>query len=98
MKVSEVTENELAKYMRIELDEDPEEITAVLKPIISAAKSYIKSYTGQEQEFIDSKEDFVIVLYVLACEMYENRTFTVEKEKLNPLIKSILDMHCINLL
>lgn len=95
MKFSEITEEDIVAYM----NEDIEDVDIrVIRPILLGAKSYIKSYTGQKEEFLDTKEDTIIALYVIATEMYENRRFTVEKEKINPMIQSILDMYCINLL
>lgn len=95
MKISEVTEQHLIDYAR-EVN-DPEVITA-FTTILAASKAYIKSYTGLTVEQMDAKEDLTIALMVLANEMYENRVFTVQDNKVNVVIKSILDMHSINLL
>ena len=91
----EINEIDVAEYLNIELDEVN---IKLLKTLIISAKAYISSYTGRSIEFIDNSEDLVMALYVLVSEMYENRLFTVENNKVNPIIKSILDMHSINLL
>lgn len=94
MKISEVTIGELKEYAHVYHNEDDRLFTSIL----AACKSYIKGYTGLTVEKIDEKEELTIALYVLSNEMYDNRTFTVENDKVNTVIKSILDMHSINLL
>lgn len=96
MKVSEVTVPDLMEYAH-EYDEDPEVIKTFTN-ILVACKSYVKNYTGLTLEQMETKEDLTIALMVLANEMYDNRVFTVQDNKVNVVIKSILDMHSINLL
>jgi uncharacterized phage protein (predicted DNA packaging) len=94
MKISEVKKEELKSYAHIYHDEDD----TLFESILIAGKSYIKAYTGLDDTQLNTKEDLTIVLFVLSNEMYDNRTFTVDDDKVNPVIKSILDMHSINLL
>lgn len=94
MKISEVTIQDLKEYANVEHELDDK----LFSNILLAGKSYIKSYTGLTSEQMDTKEDLPIALMVLSNEMYDNRTFTVQDDKVNKVIKSILDMHSINLL
>jgi uncharacterized phage protein (predicted DNA packaging) len=94
MKVSEITIQDLKEYAHVYHFEDDNLFTSILV----ACKSYIKSYTGLSTELMDTKEDLTIALFVLANEMYGNRIYTVENDKVNTVIKSILDMHSVNLL
>ena len=94
MKISELTIEDLKKYANVYHNEDDK----IFNAILAACKSYIKSYTGLSDELIDTKEDLTIALTVLVNEMYDNRSFTVQDDKVNVIIKSILDMHCVNLL
>ncbi|MCM3763449.1 head-tail connector protein [Neobacillus niacini] len=94
MKISEVKINDLKDYAHVYHNEDDK----VFDAILAACKSYISGYTGLTTEKMDTKEDLTIALKVLANEMYDNRSFSVENDKINPVIKSILDMHSINLL
>lgn len=96
MKISEVTIKDLKEYAH-EYNDDPE-VNKTFTNILVGIKAYIKGYTGLTYEQIDSKEDLTIVLFILANEMYDNRTFTVQDDKVNKVAKSILDMHSINLL
>jgi uncharacterized phage protein (predicted DNA packaging) len=94
MKISEVAIKELKDYAHVYHDEDD----VLFKSILAAGKSFIKGYTGLDDDQLDTKEDLTIVLFVLSNEMYDNRTFTVENDKVNTVIKSILDMYSVNLL
>lgn len=96
MKVSEVTPHDLMEYAR-EYNDDPEVIRQ-FEQNLKVGKAFIKAYTGLTDEQMDEKEDLVIVLKVLSNDMYDNRTFTVEVDKLNPFVKIILDMHSVNFL
>ena len=93
-KVSEITIDDVANYIRAT---DTEGIDTYL----NIAKSYISSYTGipvtnEEGESIDDFPDFVIVVYVLCQDMYDNRTLYVDKSNINKVVQSILDMHTRN--
>jgi uncharacterized phage protein (predicted DNA packaging) len=94
MKISQVTIQELKDYAHIYHDAD----NKLFLSILAACKSYIKGYTGLTPDKIDEKEELTIALFVLSNELYDNRTFTVESGKVNTVIKSILDMHSVNLL
>lgn len=94
MKISEVTITDLKEYANVDHDYD----NNIFSNILLSSKSYIKSYTGLNEEQIDSKEELTIALMILCNEMYENRIYTVENDKVNKIVNSILDMHSINLL
>jgi uncharacterized phage protein (predicted DNA packaging) len=94
MKISDVTLLDLKNYAHVYHDEDDILFTSIL----AAGKAYIKGQTGLSDNQMDTHEDLPIVLMVLSNELYDNRTFTVENDKVNTVIKSILDMHSINLL
>lgn len=94
MVISEVTIQDLKDYAHVYHNEDD----LLFASILPACKSYIKGYTGLSDEQLDMKEDLTIALFVLSNEMYDNRTFSVQSDKVNTVIKSILDMHSINLL
>lgn len=105
MKISEITTQDLKNYARVYHSEDDYLFSAILV----ACKSFISSYTGLiliddpattdiVEKNCDDHEDLSIALMVLASEMYENRIYSVQESKVNPVVKSILDMHSINLL
>jgi hypothetical protein len=98
MKVSEITIKELSGYLKLEdivLMDEAEK--TYLDTLLGIAKAFIASYTGLTSTEIDLHEDFVIVVYVLAQDMYDNRTLYVDKNNLNKLVDTILGMHSVNL-
>lgn len=94
MKVSEITYKDIANYIR--LTEVSEEEKIFLTSLINIATKFIEGYTGVED--LDKHEDFVIVIYILCQDMYDNRTLYVDKTNLNKVVETILGMHSVNLL
>ena len=95
-KVSEITAEEIANYIRLD-DYEVSEIETYL----NVAKSYISNYTGipissDEGENLDTYADFIIVVYILCQDMYDNRKMYVESGNLNKVVQTILDMHTRN--
>ena len=98
MKVSEVSAKNLADYLKLNYETlDPEEISE-LETFLKSAKAFISDYTGLSQSEIDVHESFVVAVFVLVQDMYDNRSYYVDKSHINHVIKSILEMHSVNLL
>lgn len=93
-KVSEITSQDVAEYLR--LPEVTESDQIMLNNLIGIAKDFISKYTGQSD--LDAFQDFVIVVFVLCQDMWDNRTMYVDSTNLNYVVESILGMHSINLL
>ena len=96
--VSDITIYDIAGYLKID-DDSATEIPTYL----NIAKNYISSYTGipitsddEEGESLDDFPDFVIVVYILCQDMYDNRTMYVDKNNVNRVVQTILDMHTRN--
>jgi hypothetical protein len=96
VKVSDITVNDIVNYCRI--TETTENDLAFIQQTISIATAYIRSYTGLENEGIDKHEDFIIVVYILCQDMWDNRTLYVDSKGLNNTVETILGMHSVNLL
>lgn len=93
-KVSEITTEYLANYLRIyDVDADVED---ELQTCINTATAFIKSYTGQLD--IDKFPEFVQAALLLCQDAYDTRTLYVGKSNVNKAIESILDLHSVNLL
>ena len=97
-KVSEITIDDVARYIRV----DDYEISDI-ETYLNIAKNYISSYTGipvtnEDGESLDDFPDFVIVVYILCQDMHDNRTLYVDKSNINKVVQSILDMHRRNFL
>lgn len=95
-KVSEITPQVIAEYIHIDELTSTEE--DMLQTMINVAKKYIASYTGQPAANLDNFEDFVIVVYILVQDMWDNRVLYVDKANLNNTVTTILGLHSVNLL
>lgn len=91
MKVSEITYREIAEYIR--LTEASEEDMSLLNNLINIAKAYLKENTGVED--LDEFNDFVIVIFILCQDMYDNRTLYVDNTNMNKVVESIIGMHTV---
>ena len=97
-KVSEITVHDIADYIRVSDYEDRE-----LETYLNIAKNYISNYTGipiesdeKDAETLDSFADFIIVVYILCQDMYDNRSMYVNTSNINKVVQTILDMHTRN--
>ena len=92
MKVSTITENDIANYIRLqEVDEADKKL---LTALITIAKKFITENTGVKD--LDEYDDFIIVVFILCQDMYDNRTLYVDKSNLNKVVETILGMHSRN--
>lgn len=98
MKVSEILNRDVSEYLRLEYEDLTEREIAEIEQSLITAKKFIKSYTGLTEEQIDTHEDFYIVVMVLCQDMYDNRSYYVDKSNLNKVVETILGMHSVNLL
>lgn len=96
MKISEITIEDVAAYLRLNADEyDKTEILAIME----AAKHYIIGYTGLSAEQFDDHADFYIAFMILCADMYDNRQLpTMEHAGINKVFETILGMHSVNLI
>lgn len=101
MKVSEITAKDIADYLR--LSEVSEKENKNIELFLDIAKNYIENYTGipqmsenKEAETLDTYSDFIIVVYILCQDMYDNRVMYVDGKNINNTVKTILDMHTRN--
>ena len=93
-KVSEITKESIAEYLHLADPTDQE--LKELNMFLEVSKSYIKSYTGQKD--LDIYQDFIIAVYILCQDMYDNRALYIEKGSINNTVSTILDMHSVNLI
>ncbi len=91
MKVSQITYQNIAEYIR--LTEISAEDISLLNNLINIAKAYLKENKGVED--LDEFDDFVIVIFILCQDMYDNRTLYVDNTNLNKVVENIIGMHRI---
>ena len=93
-KVSQITATDLAEYLRLP---DPDSAdTQLLENLLNVSKSFITDYTGQSD--LDAYQNYVIVVFVLVQDMWDNRSLYVDKNNLNKVVETILNMYSVNLL
>ena len=97
-KVSEITTKDVANYLRLDTYDEIEMAT-----YLNIAKNYISNYTGipvtsikEGEETLDTFFDFIIVVYILCQDMYDNRAMYVDSSNINKVVQTILDMHTRN--
>ena len=93
MKISEVSVEDIKRYIHITDNEDD----ALIGNCIEAAKSYILDYTALTAEEADEIPNLVYALYCICSDMYNVRDMTVTADKVNRMAQCILDMHRRNL-
>lgn len=93
--IYEINSEDVAEYLHLD---DFEENEQFLNNILRISKEYIKNYTGRKESELGNYADFVIVVFALCQDMYDNRTMYVDKSNINNVVKTILDMHSVNLL
>lgn len=95
-KVSDITYQDVAEYLRLyEIGNDD---INTLNTLINVAKTFASNYTGRTIEELDNYKDFVIVVFVLCQDMWDNRTMYVDSTNLNNVVQAILGLHSVNLL
>lgn len=98
MKVSEVSVQDLSEFARLD---DPDEIELKeLERMKDSAIALITSYTGLEEKNLDRHADITEALFVLVMDMFDNRNLLIDYKttNINPAVKTILDLHSVNLL
>lgn len=97
MKISEITVEDLANYMRLD---DPTEIElSEIERMRSSAIAFMSDYTGLTVTELDKHESLTHAFFVLVTDMFDNRNFYLEKSSnINKSVECILNMHSVNLL
>jgi len=95
-KVSDITAQDLADYLRI--SEVTQDDTNTLNTLLDVATNYVAQYTGRTVAQLDEYNDIVIVVMILVQDMWDNRTLYVDSSNVNKVVESILGLHSVNLL
>ena len=94
--ISQITPQDLADYIRI--TEVTEDDLNTLNTLLTVAKVYVGEYTGRSIQDLDAYKDVIIVILILCQDMWDNRTLYVDTSNVNKVVKSILNLHAVNLL
>lgn len=95
MVISELTQEDIIEYLRIDEDEVQ---TVVLTAATSAAEAYITGHTGLTKAELDLYPDITVAYLALIQSFYDNRGMEAGGRAQNPVADSILAMHARNLI
>ena len=98
MKASEITNEYLANYLRLDEPEDIEK--QEIDNFLASAINYCTSYTGLSKEELDEHADITTVILLLVSDMFDNRNLYIEGKasNVNNAVERILSMHSVNLI
>lgn len=93
IKFSEITISDCKKHLNIE--EEFTEDDYLIQICLEAAREYVFDYTSLTLEELDKSYSIVIAVLVLVTDFYSRRSaaFGYESNKINFILKSILDMN-----
>lgn len=87
--------SELKEFINVYHNDDDILITS----LANFSVNYIKDYTGLNDEQIgEKKESLKIALFLIVADLYDNRGQQNLQYKTNLMLKSILDLYCVNYL
>ena len=104
MKISEITQELILNQLRENAQALSETDIAYIDALKEASIAYIKDWTGisgvdvpdEHGRMLDDYEDLVFPFMAIISFMYDNRQMTVEKDKINPIAASMLNLHSFN--
>lgn len=94
MTLGTLTPYDVRQYGRIDLDPSED---GIICGILEAARSYCLSHTGLTAEEAEQYPDIALAALVIAVDLYDTRSMTVEADKVNPVITAILGSHARDL-
>ena len=95
-KVSEITAQDVAEYIR--LTDPTQDDLNTLNTLLIVAKVYAGEYTGRTIQELDDYKDIIIVILILCQDMWDTRALYVDTDNVNKVCESILGLHSVNLL
>lgn len=98
MKVSDITLQQVADYLRID---DPSEIeTSEIQMFMDSAKATIRAMSGLTDAEIDEFDDMVHPFFLLVSEQFDNRNGHIENKQVtqNQSILETIRRHSVNYL
>lgn len=104
MKISEITQDLILSQLRENAEALSEADLAYITALKEATTAYIKDWTGiheveqpdENGRRLDDYEDLVYPFMSIISFMYDNRQMTVDRDKINPVAASALNMHTFN--
>lgn len=104
MKISEITQDLILSQLRENAEALSETDLAYIIALKEATITYIKDWTGihgveepdENGRRLDDYDDLIYPFMSIISFMYDNRQMTVDKDKINPVAASALNLHTFN--
>jgi len=104
MKISEITQDLILSQLRENEAALSDADLAYIDGLKEATIAYIKDWTGikgldtpdENGRMLDDYEDLIYPFMAIISFMYDNRQMTVEKDRINPVAASALNLHSFN--
>lgn len=98
MTIPELTNDNITNYLRLDdfenLDKEERQMLELIK---EAAFNYLVDITGMTSEKVEQNDTLTIAYLSLIQDMYDNRSFQIDKNNLNKTVETIIDMYNFNL-
>lgn len=98
MKISEITQDVILNHIREVEDNLDNADKKNIEAMKTAAVAYCTGHTGLSEEELDLHEDITVAVLAVISDMWDNRSLTIDRAALNPLVDNILGLHSVNLL
>lgn len=104
MKISEITQDLILSQLRENAEALSEAEDQYITALKEAAIAYICDWTGihgvdepdSNGRMLDDYEGLVYPFMAIISTMYDTRQMTVDRDKINPVAASMLNMHTFN--
>ena len=104
MKISEITQELILNQLRENAGALSEADLQYISALEDATIAYIEDWTGihgvdepdDNGRMLDDYEDLVYPFMAIISTMYDTRQMTVDRDKINPVAASMLNMHTFN--
>ena len=97
MLVSQLTINNVCNHIREVYENLSSDDIVLIEAETVTAIQFCMSYTNLTQEQLDNYPDITIAILSLIADMWDNREYTINAKNLNPVVATILSLHCYNL-
>jgi hypothetical protein len=95
MTFSEITIEEVANYLKLNYMMLDSSDFALLNSVLDSVRGYVLRQTGQTAAYLDKYAEIVHAVYILCEDCYDTRSYYVDKNSINKIVRNILDMHCV---
>lgn len=88
MKINELSNELIRQYLKLNDEDD-----SLIEIFKSSAFSYIKGYTGLDDNEINASDEITMAYLVLIQDFYDNRQYSSERNYSNKAVDTILGMN-----